>query len=85
MAATACGGLGNRAPFDASRKSCTAATAQTRLDDLFDCSLRSERESSFKASVTTVCAIIFERPWIDDATTPEGQPGLALEPGNGLD
>ena len=74
--------LRDRAPLDAGREAGAAATAQARLDHLFDDRRGPERKRALEPLVAAMGAVVVERARIDDAAAREGQPGLPLEPGN---
>ena len=79
------GGLRDGAPLDAGRKAGAAAAAQARLRDLFHDGFGAERQCALKALEAAMGAIILDRKRIDDPAAGEGQPGLALEPGQVVD
>ena len=78
-------GVGDGAPFDAGGEACAAATAQARGDHLLDDRLWPDLERLLEPGIAFMSLIVAERPRIDDAAAIEGEPGLALEPGDVVD
>ena len=75
-------GLRHGLPLDAGRKTGAATTAQSGSRDIGKDGIRAKRQRALQSLVAVMGAVILHRARVDDAAAGEGQPGLALEPGN---